>query len=181
MKKPLFILIFLLFGFITYGQVGIGTTQPDPSSQLDIRSQSKGLLIPRMSTAQLSGILSPAQGLLVFVTDGNSGFYYNTSTNSTPNWVALLGSGNGNGWSLQGNLISGNEFIGTTNAMDFIIKANNSSYIIVNSNGNVGVNDNGSSPDPSAVLHADSHTKGFLCPVMTTAARNAMSNPAKAL
>lgn len=45
----------------------------------------------------------------------------------------------------------------------------------------VGINENGSSPDPSAILDASSVSKGFLPPRMTTLQRNAIANPAEGL
>ena len=42
----------LLFAFSAKAQVGIGTSTPDASAQLEILSISKGLLIPRMSVVQ---------------------------------------------------------------------------------------------------------------------------------
>ncbi len=50
--------------------LGIGTA-PAPSAMLDVSSTTKGLLPPRMTTAQRDAIASPAAGLLV----------YNTTTN----------------------------------------------------------------------------------------------------
>ena len=41
-------------------QVGVGTSSPDASSALDISSTDKGLLIPRMTTAQRTAITTPA-------------------------------------------------------------------------------------------------------------------------
>ena len=38
----------LCFTTVTYSQVGIGTLNPDQSSQLDITTTNKGLLIPRV-------------------------------------------------------------------------------------------------------------------------------------
>jgi hypothetical protein len=58
------------------GAVGIGTTAPDASAALDIASSSKGVLLPRLTSAQRQAIASPAQGLLVFQTDGTLGLYY---------------------------------------------------------------------------------------------------------
>jgi hypothetical protein len=46
--------------------VGIGTFKPDPSSIVDIKSTSKGLLIPRMSEDQRDLIPSPADGLIIY-------------------------------------------------------------------------------------------------------------------
>lgn len=56
--------------------VGIGTTGPDLSAQLDVSSTSKGFLPPRMTAAQRTAIAAPANGLLVYQTDYPSGLYY---------------------------------------------------------------------------------------------------------
>lgn len=68
--------VFLLFTAPLFSQVGIGTTSPDASAQLDVSSSSKGLLTPRMTSAQRTSITNPATGLLVFQTDATQGFYY---------------------------------------------------------------------------------------------------------
>lgn len=73
-----FLLLFLVSTSL-FAQVGIGTTTPDASSMLDITSTSKGVLIPRMTTAQRSAISSPVTGLLVFDTTTNSFWFYTTS------------------------------------------------------------------------------------------------------
>jgi hypothetical protein len=62
------------------GAAGIGTVTPDSSSLLEIRSTSKGVLIPRMTLAQRTAIASPATGLLIFQTNGTPGFYYYNGT-----------------------------------------------------------------------------------------------------
>ena len=78
MNKNYLIPLFLFFTIILKGQVGIGTTSPAASAVLDIQSSSndKGILIPRMTQAQRNAISSPATGLMIFQTDGNSGFYF---------------------------------------------------------------------------------------------------------
>lgn len=48
----------------------------DTSAILDISSQGKGLLIPRMSLQQKNMISNPATGLLIYQVDGDAGFYY---------------------------------------------------------------------------------------------------------
>jgi hypothetical protein len=58
------------------GNVGIGTTTPDASSALHIKSTTKGLLIPRMTAAQRNAISAAATGLMIYQTDGTVGFYY---------------------------------------------------------------------------------------------------------
>ena len=56
-------------------------TAPDASAMLDVSSTTKGLLIPRMTSAQRIDISSPATGLMVYQTDGTSGYYfYNGAT-----------------------------------------------------------------------------------------------------
>ncbi|MGB3008420.1 MAG: hypothetical protein WBC06_18030, partial [Chitinophagaceae bacterium] len=55
----------LLFSVFLHAQVGIGTTSPDTSTILDIRSSTKGILIPRMNEFQRSKITETADGLLV--------------------------------------------------------------------------------------------------------------------
>jgi hypothetical protein len=50
-------------------QVGINTPNPHPSAALDVNSNTRGFLPPRMTTAQRNAIPTPAPGLLVFNTD----------------------------------------------------------------------------------------------------------------
>ena len=83
MNKIIF-LFFLLLVSIAYSQVGINTNSPDPSAMLDIDSVDKGLLTPRMTTAQRDAITSPATGLLVFDTDLNAFQYFDGTV-----WVSL--------------------------------------------------------------------------------------------
>src|SRR5690349_14267052 len=74
----------------TYGvnaQVGVGTATPHPSAQLEVVAENKGLLIPRVTSTSL--IVEPANGLMVYQTGDTAGFYYNSSTSQTPNWVRI--------------------------------------------------------------------------------------------
>ncbi len=65
--------------------VGIGTNSPDSSALLDISSTEKGLLIPRMSSADRQNIVDPAKGLMVYDTS-NQAFYYFMGNG----WLELL-------------------------------------------------------------------------------------------
>jgi uncharacterized protein (TIGR02145 family) len=68
MKKLLFSAA-LLVSAISFSQVGIGTTTPDASAQLDVTSTTKGLLPPRLTYAQKTAIASPVAGLLIWCLD----------------------------------------------------------------------------------------------------------------
>lgn len=88
MREFLFLLLFissLACSHTALSQVGIGTAVPAASAAVDVVSTTKGMLLPRMTAAQRSGIVSPVQGLLVFQTDGDAGFYYHTGVE----WVSL--------------------------------------------------------------------------------------------
>jgi hypothetical protein len=77
MKKILLPFFWALFASETANaQVGIGTSSPHSSAQLDVHSDDKGLLIPRITEASRELLSSPANGLLIYQTDGTKGFYY---------------------------------------------------------------------------------------------------------
>jgi uncharacterized protein (TIGR02145 family) len=104
--KHFFALFSLFFTVTTQAQVGIGTTTPAASAQLEISSTSKGLLIPRVAltgTTDAVTISSPATSLLVYNTTVNSyvtpGYYYNGGTSGSPLWVKLV-----NEWGLDTKL-----------------------------------------------------------------------------
>lgn len=61
------------------GQVGIGTPDVDSSAILEVKSQTKGLLPPRLTTAQRDAIPNPAAGLLIYNTDENCMNFFNGS------------------------------------------------------------------------------------------------------
>lgn len=123
--------------------IGIGTNNPDPSSILHLDGLGsfgvfppygtgvnaadgvgpRGVLLPRMTTAQRNDIDNPANGLLIYNTDVGQFQYYNGGTFS---WTPMATSG----WSVLGNTIPaagtgpGGNFIGTLNAQDFVIATN---------------------------------------------------------
>ncbi|MFN8322173.1 MAG: hypothetical protein U0T74_05895 [Chitinophagales bacterium] len=67
-----------------------------PSAVAEFRSRTKGILVPRMSAAQMAAISSPDSGLLVYNTSVKAFHYFNGSA-----WVEI--GGGGNSWSLDGN------------------------------------------------------------------------------
>ncbi|WP_027378343.1 autotransporter outer membrane beta-barrel domain-containing protein [Chryseobacterium daeguense] len=87
--KRFLLLIILLSTAAVKAQVGIGTPNPNPSSILDLSSTTKGLLAPRMTTAQRNAIISPADGLMVYDTTARLLYYY---VGSTASWSPLTSS-----------------------------------------------------------------------------------------
>lgn len=61
---------------------------PHTSAALDIKSTNKGLLTPRLTTAERTAIASPAKGLLVFDTNTNSFWFHNGAA-----WTNLAAGG----------------------------------------------------------------------------------------
>ena len=59
------------------GLVGIGTSSPDASAQLDVSSTTKGFLPPRMTYAQRNSIVNPVAGLVVYCIDCDELQLYN--------------------------------------------------------------------------------------------------------
>jgi len=92
-KLTLFLLTFILLTNIkSFSQVVISENSgatPDPSSMLDIQSNSKGLLIPRLTTAERTGISSAAEGLLVYDSDLKSFFIYGKTAKGTVDWYNI--------------------------------------------------------------------------------------------
>ncbi len=91
MKKTSILILSLLAATVLSAQsVAVNTdgASAHSSSILDIKSTSKGMLIPRMTSAQRSAIASPALGLLVFDTDTKTIWTYDGA-----NWMNLYSNG----------------------------------------------------------------------------------------
>jgi hypothetical protein len=79
-------IIFLTFIFLStlssLAQVAITTdgSAPGTSAMLDVKSTTKGVLVPRMTAAQRGLIASPVAGLLVYQTDVPKGYYVYNGT-----------------------------------------------------------------------------------------------------
>ncbi|MGB5417393.1 fibrinogen-like YCDxxxxGGGW domain-containing protein [Algibacter sp.] len=86
MRKILFTLLLCFSSFFGFAQVGIGTTNPDPSSILDVQSTTQGFLPPRMTTAQIAAITNPAEGLFIYDLDDKCFKFYNGAS-----WSGCLG------------------------------------------------------------------------------------------
>ncbi|HET6721805.1 MAG TPA: tail fiber domain-containing protein [Chitinophagaceae bacterium] len=155
MKKFFLLLKTIFIISILNAQQGVAITtdgtNPDNSAMLDIKSNSKGLLIPRMTTAQRTAIASPAKGLIVFDTETNSFWFYNGAA-----WNNLSASVAAAGWSLSGNSATNpaSNFIGTTDNIALGIRTNNQTRLTIADNGNIGIN----TTTPTAKLDVKSTT-----------------------
>ncbi|MBK8140033.1 MAG: hypothetical protein IPK57_02840 [Chitinophagaceae bacterium] len=86
MHKPVLICYFSLLISIlslpvdSYSQnVGVGTNTPHAKAILEIKSTDKGVLFPRLTTAQRNVIVSPPDGLHIFNTDERCLNYYDST------------------------------------------------------------------------------------------------------
>jgi len=155
--KKIKILITACFSVLTStllnAQVAINDSgaNPDASAGLDISFAKKGLLIPRDTLIGVNDgttITNPANSLLVYNTGvswGTPGYYYNAGTTVAPNWVRfMIGK---EGWMITGNdnitsptssygTTINNNFIGTTNTVDFAFAANNYEKMRIKSDAN---------------------------------------------
>ncbi|MFK7049497.1 hypothetical protein V3Q77_06305 [Flavobacterium davisii] len=125
LKKPLlaYLLFFLFMTTALLAQVGIGTVTPDTSSILDIVSNDKGMLTPRMTTAQKLAITNPANGLIVYDTDLKSFYFYDTTATS---WIRININSDGR---LKYKLIRSSDVLATVLA-DELAAGGGSKYLL---------------------------------------------------
>jgi uncharacterized protein (TIGR02145 family) len=94
MKKFYLTLTCLTFTAVLNAQnIGINSTgvPPHSSAGLDINFTDRGLLIPRMTTAQRNAIASPSLSLLIFNTDNNCFQTYNSISGAWENLYCFTG------------------------------------------------------------------------------------------
>lgn len=130
-KLTLLVLSILLIATVGIAQsIGIGTTSPNSSAMLDVSSTTKGMLVPRMTTAQRTAIASPANGLIVYDTDTKSVWFYNGTS-----WINMVAGGGGGGFTLPYNQ--------TVNMSGTVFQLENSgtgNTMMVGSTGGTGLN-----------------------------------------
>ncbi|HBX50880.1 MAG TPA: hypothetical protein DEH02_07415 [Bacteroidales bacterium] len=151
-KSKLFLKLFVLalifnFQLLTFNSfsqgIAINTdgSNADNSAMFDIKSTTRGILVPRMTLAQRALLIgsdgiaghAPETSCLIYQTDNTPGYYYYNGTAWTP-----LFSGT-SGWALAGNTLSGTEFLGSVNAQPLIFKTNNTEWMRILSTGNIGI------------------------------------------
>ncbi|MFI5220377.1 MAG: tail fiber domain-containing protein [Bacteroidia bacterium] len=121
-KKITFLTICTLLNFalnLRAQNIGVNNPAPDASALWDMVSTDKGILIPRMTSAQRNGIASPANGLLVYDNTLGKFYFFNGTI-----WLPIGGN---LGWSLTGDAGTSpaTNFLGTTDSQSLLIKVNN--------------------------------------------------------
>lgn len=141
-------------------QVGIGTTNPDSNSKLDINStiaEPGGLLLPRVALsatnlpAPLTGTITNGMAVYNTATAGSGaflvtpGFYYHDGVS----WVRLATATQaGENWALTGNASTnpgtgaGQNFIGTRDGQSLILATQSNAVMRLLPTGQVVVNNN---------------------------------------
>ncbi|MBA4155294.1 tail fiber domain-containing protein [Flavobacterium sp.] len=134
----------LIFCFTNvFAQVGIGTTTPNATLEIKSTDQtapanSDGILIPKVDAFPTINPTALQDGMMIYLTtlvsSNQPGFYY--WENATSTWKNVGGD---NGWVLNGNsgtspisnyIAASNEnFVGTSDATDLSIGANNMEFI----------------------------------------------------
>jgi trimeric autotransporter adhesin len=112
--------------------IGIGTIAPHSSSLLEVKSNNKGMLVPRinlLSETDVVTIAAPATSLLLYntnnaLTDGEGYYFWNGTK-----WSKLMNRANVSSlaWSIAGNsgTNTNTDFIGTTDNKPLVFKTNN--------------------------------------------------------
>ncbi len=159
MKTTYTFLVLLLVSFLSFSQVGINTTSPDPSSILDVAATNKGMLLPRVAltnTGDTSTIPNPAISLLVYNTatssDLSPGFYF--WNGNAWNAISAESGGTSTGddnWAITGNNIEGEKFLGTTNYTSLKFKVNNSQMALFHPQGGMALGYGAVANDNNAV------------------------------
>ena len=93
MKKTLLLIIGIFSVVTVFAQVAINTdgSSADASAMLEVKSTTKGMLVPRVTNAQMNSITEPANSLLVFNTDSKTFCFFD---NSKGVWVELSNTDN---------------------------------------------------------------------------------------
>ncbi|MCB0790418.1 MAG: hypothetical protein H6595_10190 [Flavobacteriales bacterium] len=137
------VLVMLLVAQVHAQNIGINVNgaAPDASALLDVdaaglaANNKKGLLIPRMTSGQRTVIPTPATGLLVYDTTTGTFWYFDGTQ-----WVEMGTASND--WAILGNANTNatNNFLGTTNNVDLVVRTNNAARMrVMGATGRVGI------------------------------------------
>lgn len=146
-------------------------SEADTSAMLDIKSITKGLLVPRMTKPQRNAIYQPATGLMIYQTGPDSaGFHYYNG--SSWNWFATATSS----WNTTGNagISAATQFLGTTDNNPLVFRTGNTERMRLTTNNELGIGT--TTPNSTyGFAKVEIASEGFLAPT-DLLIRNAASN-----
>lgn len=155
--------------------LNIGASTAVPSAKFEVDSTDRGILIPRMTAVQRLAIAGPADGLLIYQTNGARGIYrYDTILAA---WQIV---GAGTVTSPGMNAFKFPVADAAQNIVDSRLQQDSAignNLYFAGQSMNIGA---GAAVN-SAILEADSTGRGFLEPRMTNAQRAAIAAPATGL
>ena len=132
----LFTLVFL-FATTLFSQDSVVIHNGNGPVLAEFKSQDKGVIFPRLSTAQRTGITSPVAGLLVYDTDVKKFMYYDGT-----NWMSLSNPIDANTLDKaydQGNPGLGRTITADQGAVEVAGTGANTAFKVTNSGGSHGV------------------------------------------
>ena len=138
--KNYFLLIILIFSLKVTSQVAINDTGNAPNTHamldVDVSSNDKGVLIPRLTTSERTGMSLSAteEGLTVYDETTKSFWFWNGTQWSEINVSTVIDA-----WKTTGNAgtTSGTDFLGTTDNQALDIKTNNVLHVRLTTKGQI--------------------------------------------
>lgn len=102
-------------------KVGNNPTVIHSAAAIEVESTTKGVLLPRMNTAQQNALNSPPDGMMLFNTDSACIVIRRGGL-----WRSVCAQNSGDAWSTLGNTgTTSSHFLGTTDNMPLNIRTNN--------------------------------------------------------
>ncbi|WP_164974308.1 tail fiber domain-containing protein [Filimonas effusa] len=140
---------------VSNGQVKLGnnTTNRDSSAALEIESDKLTLLLPRINDTNTI-VSTVKDGSLIYFNNPGYSFAKGLYVRSDAKWNWMLPRSSA--WSTAGNsgVNSGSYFLGTLDALPLVFKTNNTTRMIIDTNGYVGLG----AGQPKARLHNQGST-----------------------
>lgn len=138
-RKVVLLLLFVITTLASKAQLKIGDnpTNIQKSSILELESTRQGLLLPRLADTAAINLLSPPDGMIIYLNSDNS---LRLRSNGSWKKIADMAAANSN-WSLTGNTGTDStlNFLGTTDGKPLIMKTSNAERMRIDAGGNIGI------------------------------------------
>jgi len=85
------VILVLILNQFTFSQVSIGVAEPDGSAVLELKSEQRGFLPPRLTGVQRDAIVDPAEGLMIYCIDCGTGTTGELQVFNGAVWANLIG------------------------------------------------------------------------------------------